>query len=232
MLEPASLDGDTMVSSILVDEHDEHDEHDERLRALWVRFDHWFAENADTALALRGPATEEAIRAAEDIMGLRFPEDFRASLAIHDGQDPGYGVEWPPGGGRLAPLDAIVKQWQDEQDWVEPNDPGLNSLDLEDRLRTVLRDPRRIPIAGNLYWDQDNMYLDLVPGPKGTEGQVLQLVSECDFQICGRSFEDFLERFIELLETGKLAFEPGNPGRIVPAFKKDPWDTVYPLVRA
>src|SRR5262249_38326257 len=45
-------------------------------------------------------------------------DDFRASLLLHDGQEPGDGdddaFEWLPGHGRLACLDAVVAEWKQE----------------------------------------------------------------------------------------------------------------------
>lgn len=41
------------------------------------------------------------------------------------------------------------------------------------RMVHYLWHPRRIPIAGNPWWDQDNTYLDFIPGPKGTPGQLV-----------------------------------------------------------
>lgn len=52
----------------------------------WRRIEGWLARNAPrTGAALAGPARVRAIAVAEAQMGLRFPDDLRASLLRHDG---------------------------------------------------------------------------------------------------------------------------------------------------
>lgn len=136
---------------------------------LWGRLEAWAKKNAKRSLRLKKGASEKQIAAAEKKMKLNFPAAFRASLLLHDGQDAKDDTfEWMPGCSPLASLDAIVEQWVDEQEQVDPDEPkkavegGL--------LWNVLWHPRRVPIAGTPYWDGDNTYLDLHPGPKGHRG--------------------------------------------------------------
>ena len=84
---------------------------------LWLRI-----ENRIRALGAVGsfgpPANDNSILAAEGLLGARFPEDFRASLAIHNGDamkkiGPG---EWQSDGPfahlELLSLDAMLSEWQ------------------------------------------------------------------------------------------------------------------------
>ena len=57
----------------------------------------------------------------------------------------------------------------------------------EGRVKNEVFSKKRIPIAGTKYWDQDKTYLDLDPGPRGVAGQVITLVTECDFEVLGES---------------------------------------------
>lgn len=174
---------------------------------LWGRLEAWAKKNAKRSLRLKKGASEKQIAAAEKKMKLNFPAAFRASLLLHDGQDAKDDTfEWMPGCSPLASLDAIVEQWVDEQEQVDPDEPkkavegGL--------LWNVLWHPRRVPIAGTPYWDGDNTYLDLHPGPKGIEGQIITLVTECDFVVLGKSFSSAIETYIEALESGDWVFDP------------------------
>jgi hypothetical protein len=53
-------------------------------------------------------------------MKLPLPEDFRASLLVHDGEEDYDGdpdrFAWMPGCDRLVPLAQIVAQWKDQKD--------------------------------------------------------------------------------------------------------------------
>jgi cell wall assembly regulator SMI1 len=60
------------------------------MRDLWDRLERWITENVPEWLEQLNPgASEEEIAKAERELGVRFPEDFRESLKIHNGEKPG-----------------------------------------------------------------------------------------------------------------------------------------------
>lgn len=187
---------------------------------LWKRLEAWRRAHAPTSLFRpRPPAKAKAIAAAEKKMKLAFPPDFVASLLVHDGEEDYDGdparFDWMPGCDRLAPLASIVEQWADEQENAEEDDDGDARIVEGGRFRNVLWSPRRIPIAGSPYWDGDNTYLDFIPGPKGTDGQLVTMVTECDFVVLAPSFRAAFEGHVELLESGvwppkKIAGHPSG----------------------
>ena len=81
------------------------------MHALWERFEVQ-AARTPLGLKLRPPASSSAIAEAEAEIGFKFPDDFRASMQVHDGQEPGDGeadaLAWLPGHARLASLERIV----------------------------------------------------------------------------------------------------------------------------
>jgi cell wall assembly regulator SMI1 len=98
------------------------------MKAVWRRIHTWLDANAPENYGhLRPGASAEAIRAAEETMGLDLPADLRASYRIHDGQDsePGLigGEGWC-----LLPLQKMVELWQR---WS----------------RSHPKDARRVPVA-------------------------------------------------------------------------------------
>jgi cell wall assembly regulator SMI1 len=107
-----------------------------------------------------------------------------------------------PGCDRLAPLAQIVEPWRDEQERAQDDEESSCPVTEGGRFRNVLWHSRRIPIAGSPYWDGDNTYLDLVPGPRGTSGQLVTMVTECDFTVLAPSFRAALTGYVELLESG------------------------------
>jgi cell wall assembly regulator SMI1 len=194
---------------------------------LWERLGSWAAKNAGRELGLRKGASESSIAAAEKTLALRFPDDFRASLLLHDGQDAGDDdslFEWMPGCSPLVPLEAIVERWKEEVELAEeyPND-DIKVVE-HGRLHSVLWFSKRIPIAGNRWWDGDNTYLDFFPGPKGKSGQVITFVTECDLVVLGPSFRQTIALYVEALEKGDWVFSE-KKGHVVP--KKDKPDD-YP----
>lgn len=178
------------------------------MRDLWNRLLDWHARREhQRPFRPRPPATASAIAAAEDAMKISFPEDFRASLLVHDGEDDYDGdpmrFHWMPGCDRLAPLAQIVEQWRDERDRVQDEEEDSCLVTEDGRFRNLLWHSKRIPIAGSPWWDGDNTYLDFVPGPEGAAGQLVTMVTECDFVVLAPSFRAAFEGYVEMLESGE-----------------------------
>jgi cell wall assembly regulator SMI1 len=178
------------------------------MKELWARLAKWAKDHAPSRVfSLRAPATAEAIARAEATMGVTFPADYRESLLAHDGlesteDDDDKRFPWMPGCDRMAPLHEVVRQYQEERKWDDPEAAQGRTMDKGRILRTVFH-PWRIPIAGDRFWDQDNTYLDLTPGKKGTVGQLITLVTECDFVVLGTSLREAMSAYVELLESGR-----------------------------
>ncbi|MBA3459213.1 MAG: SMI1/KNR4 family protein [Deltaproteobacteria bacterium] len=173
------------------------------MQDLWERLEA-HANKHGRSLKLRAGASEEAIAAAEQAIGIAFPADYRASLALHDGQDPdAEPFEWMPGCSPLASVAAIAAQWKDEQEWVE----GGPLEEHTPEINNVLKHPRRIPIAGTRWWDGDNTYLDLVPAKAGTVGQLITFYTECDMTLLGPSFRAALESYLAALDGGDWIYD-------------------------
>lgn len=150
----------------------------ENIASRWAALEQ-FVATTPQKLYLRPPAKESAIRAAERTMKLTFPDGFRESLLAHDGQEPGDGDDsdtfsWLPGHPRLASLDRIVDAWKDHVQSFEKFHPGEPPAEIDGgRMVHYIWHPKRIPIAGNPWWDQDNTYLDFIPGSRGVAGQLV-----------------------------------------------------------
>ncbi len=184
------------------------------MRSIWERLVA-AASKTPKSLRLRPGASEASIRAVERTLGLPFPADFRASLLLHDGQEPGDGdddaFEWLPGHGRLACLDAIVAEWKDECATYEKFHGAEAPHEIDGgRLYHHLWHPKRIPIAGNPWWDQDNTYLDFFPGPKGVPGQVVMFGKGCFGEVHGPSLRATMDLYVRALETGEWLYRDGQ----------------------
>ena len=150
-------------------------------------------------LRLRPPATETQLVAAETMMALRLPRDYRAWLATCDGQDP-EALSILPRGGWFASIDRVVSEWVFHRNFDVPE---LDTTD-DALVRGVVYDRKRVTIGGWEDLGGDSVWLDLLPGPRGTSGQVLVLYTECDFAVIGTSLADYFERVAILLERGTL----------------------------
>ena len=104
----------------------------------------------------------------------------------------------------MLSLQEIVEKWQDEQTFYEGEPDGFDEFMSDDRVRFCLYHKGRIQFVNSEYGDGDAMYLDFVPGPEGDNGQIIVMVSECEFEPVGINFGDFLRKYANLLESGKV----------------------------
>lgn len=176
----------------------------------WAFIERWGATHHPTLeLELRPPSTKKAIAAAEKTLGVRFPDGFRASLLVHDGQEDHPGLPIIPFAMRLGSLVSLTKCWKDDRRYVDEQamKERFEWLDDSNRVRQVDLHPKQVPIAGSPFWDYGRLLIDFVPGPEGREGQIIarddiNLVFVCD------SFEQLVHRTAEGLENGSITVEP------------------------
>jgi cell wall assembly regulator SMI1 len=147
------------------------------------------------SLSLRKGATETAIVAAETLMNVKLPADYRAWLAISDGQEDG-GLALFDGDCRMLPLDQVLAAWvYNAQFVVEEWDDEPVTDDMH--VRPYVWHPTRIPIAADYLGN--GPFLDLRPGPAGVAGQIIGLVSEHEFEVIASSLDEYFVRRAEEL---------------------------------
>jgi cell wall assembly regulator SMI1 len=217
---------------------------------------------AASRLQLRRGASETSIVAAETLMNVRFPADYRAWLAIADGQEVD-SLSILPTGAWLISIDRLLVRWTEERNFDfadELNEDDLDDDDLDedlddddldedelddldddndeadnedngpaisstDAIQPFLVHPRRITIAGTELLDYDNTVLDLIPGPTGTKGQVINVVDGHELVVYRPSFDAYLERVAELVESGALVVHDTDVGlRLDPPGEHRRWD--------
>ncbi len=180
------------------------------MRELWSRLETHFAQHwSSKDLKLRKPATEKQISAAEKSLSIRFPDDFRASLRVHDGQDPEPSILWLPGVPQLGSLESIVNCWTQDRAFYEATE--ADETDERSRVRQTFHHPRHIAFAGSAHWDYDRLLFDFEPGPEGHAGQII-MRSDVEFLFLVRTFRELMEKTVEGLENGTIAtVEKGAP---------------------
>lgn len=164
-----------------------------QIAELWRRLEAYVASIGAPALALAAEgASEKAIAAAEKAMGVELPDDYRASLLLHDGQDGKQPFPWMPGCAPLASVDDIVEMHARMLKKVPKREPTVAP---ESKLKGGMARAARIPIG-------ERVFLDLDPGPAGTRGQLVAAVSDTDLVAIDTSFAAALERWVSALERG------------------------------
>lgn len=137
------------------------------MQELWNRLESWLGTNAPQVLkTLQSGATVAQIKQAEDFLSVDFPEDFKASYRIHNGQ-----VNFKNrllNGRELLSLEHIQDEWKVWKELLDSgNFEGISS-EPEGAIRDDYWNEKWIPITYNGSWNHD--CLDLNPAAGGTFG--------------------------------------------------------------
>lgn len=177
---------------------------------LWARFQSFFTKQGITVadLGFQPGAKEAEIGHTEYKIGLPFPADFREFLTLCNGQDVTK-LKWLPDYMTLLSVKEIEKMWEDELSGLQQNcssaeqEKYYNFIATDGKIRGTIFHARRIPIA-TYEGAVCTLYLDFIPGPKGTPGQLIYNMTECDFIVLTNDIQNLLALYVTLLETGQL----------------------------
>nr|WP_275902415.1 SMI1/KNR4 family protein [Myxococcus eversor] len=184
-----------------------------RAESVWKRIGAWAARRDKTyaqGLENTRPATEARVAALEKALGAELPSDFRAFLLR-------FGGGTPPGkpGVSIAeyavlPVERILSRWEGLRDLVQkgtfkkatPHELSKS----QKKVKWTWWHPGWVPFVedggGNLKC------VDLEPGPEGTRGQVIGWeIRGGPLRPYAPSMEEFLEHYLEDLETGRIELQ-------------------------
>jgi cell wall assembly regulator SMI1 len=171
----------------------------------WKRIETWYTENAyPVGRSLAAGASDAAITQFEKEIDARLPEDFKASVRIHDGG----GWEVPPCRGELLSLEGILGQWKMYSEWQASGTYAVGEdwrpSDMKGSIKPVFWNRQRIYVTDN---SGDHLTIDLDPPTDGTYGQVLDHSHELGpTEVIASSWGEFLRNLVEELETGMYIY--------------------------
>ena len=189
------------------------------IRALWSRLETWANEHAPQLLSKLNPAaTADRIHSLESELKLTLPDSFKASLAIHDGED-GAGAVFAGRGDYLS-TSRILEEWRSRQGFGEDLDGDPEELaqasviSVEGPVQPKMFLPDWVPILdcdGNFF-----VAIDFAPAERGEVGQIIEVDWEgCSWRVVANSFDEFFERYVAGLEAGDyreaVAVAAGSP---------------------
>lgn len=170
------------------------------MRTVWKRIHAWLDVNAPPGYGFLQPgASPDAIEAAEEAMGIKLPEDVKASYRVHDGQarEPGLigGEAWC-----LLTLKEMVKSWRK---WST----------LDERYRNF------VPVA----WGgaADYVFLDLGTNAERPGCLIVQRSDSDEPDPVAQSFRLWLEDFADKLEDDEVVYSTAS-GCLMYADEIDP----------
>ena len=177
---------------------------------LWDRLERQLEIHApELATSLRPGVGEVALATFEEGIGQRLPDDLREAYLRHDGCDHmrRTGAIGLFGTYRWLPLGEVCADWQRSRGGFDESDPYF--YDREDGGWETLPirpwqypPPQWIPLGGCVGVPA-RLYIDMLPGPLGTAGQVVgqDVDSMSTFVFCS-SLAEYLLYLLDGLERG------------------------------
>ncbi|MBD2041432.1 SMI1/KNR4 family protein [Microcoleus sp. FACHB-672] len=181
------------------------------MEIVWERIHNWLKANAPQVLeSLRSGATDEEIYQAEVFFNVKFPEDFKLSYCVHNGQEEESYCLFP----HLDFLSLeraieISKKWQDCSDDNFKCDPE----DISKEIWNGWWNPNWIPLT--MESNGACECIDLDPSADGNVGQVIIVEwREPDRLLIAPNLRVYLETFAEALERGEYWFSEDYGGLV------------------
>jgi cell wall assembly regulator SMI1 len=142
------------------------------ITSMWARFDGWLADNWPEGLrSLNPPASDEQIAALEQALGVALPEDYTASLKVHNGQSgPGGGMF---DGSLYLSADEVLAQWAVWKDLQRDGPFDEFRSDPVNGIKDDWWNPAWIPFTHD--GSGNHLCLDLDPAGAGRPGQIITM---------------------------------------------------------
>ncbi len=142
------------------------------MKQQWGRLEAWLKIYNPVLLAdLNAPATDAQIKALEQRLDVKLPEDFIECLKLHDGQRGE--ADWLFSGSEFLSSQRILEEWAIWKDLLDGGDFFGAKTEPEAGIKAVWWSPKWIPFTYN--GAGDHLCLDLDPASQGRSGQVITL---------------------------------------------------------
>ncbi len=178
-----------------------------RMREVWDDIEAWYKENAPRLYNdLDEGASEEEIEDAERQLGLTLPEDYKASLKIHNGDVYLHDYNYLSLKGALRKWSLMVRLGK-EGTFEGREVVGASDGKIQDRWWHEGWIPFAEDGGGNM------LYIDMAPGEKGNKGQILQMeLDSGPFSTEYKSFLEYMEHYRDALQRG--VYEVNSDGML------------------
>jgi cell wall assembly regulator SMI1 len=196
------------------------------MQPVWSRLEAIFKERYPTLFAsLNPPATIAQVDAFEEATRLRLPADVRDSYLLHDGCKGIGGFNEGDGpllfcGYRWSSLSDALDLWRyfyEVVPYEELDDSAYDFLDEPDNGWDAVRPWNHFPRCwfpiGQIGDDHSGAwFIDMLPGPKGSVGQLVKQSMGMSSLVVTASFAEYLHALTESLEKGEIEYR-GDGGK-------------------
>jgi len=168
------------------------------VKDAWTQLERVVGDIEGASDQLADGAIDGKILATEAILGIKFPESFRASYRIHDGTEGHLFVVGPY---RLWPLSYIVEENLRNKSNIGDDPEMLHGADDSGLIRGCIFSPGWTTFGDDGGASQ--LAIDFDPAARGIAGQVIALYEDGTEHVA-ESFDSFLTGIVEDIGSGTL----------------------------
>ena len=198
---------------------------EEDIAPVLKRLESWYDDHLDPALyQFNPPASDAALDALEQTVGIALPRAYRQLYSWHDGEtDDCHGHIY---GLPIIPLEWVEAEWkawrQVEADFGGDRYKIPGGSWPEGAVDPAYLNEKWLPLT--IDGSGNSIGLDFDPWPNGTVGQVILFGRDEDVKaVLAPSLGRFLEWIADLLESGNFRFDAVTGEQILRLFRlKDP----------
>jgi cell wall assembly regulator SMI1 len=187
------------------------------MERIWLRLEAWLRQNApDIYSTLQPGATEDELQTVEGELSVRLPKSVKGFYRIHNGQSTdkyGFTARHFLYGWQTPHLKRVVQQWKQWKEVLDKGDfDGIQSEPDKD-VQSDWWNVKWIPVTQNS--SGDHLCLDLDPCKGGRVGQIITVWHDApERSVVGKTFQEWVERFVIGLEQGVYVYSKGYGGII------------------
>lgn len=184
------------------------------MQEIWNRIENWLRDNAPEVLEdLSEGAEDLEIISAEEYLDVKFPEDLKKSLKIHNGQKSNEG-KFLLNGWKLLSVENIMEEWDKLKDFIESGDfDGIVSTN-QGNIKKNWWNKKWLPLTHS--GDGDYNCLDLDPPSAYGYGQIITFWRDMqERDLVSKSYRNWLETFANDLEDGKYVYMTEYNGIVI-----------------
>jgi cell wall assembly regulator SMI1 len=174
------------------------------MKKAWDKFEIWLAANWSESLShLNPPATDDEILELENVLNHKLPEDYKACLKIHNGQDEDFGGFFD--NSEFLSTKAVIAQYSI---WKQLLESG-HFDDIKSSPETGIKDTwwnnLWIPFTHN--GGGDHYCIDLDPTSNGQHGQIITMWHDMpEREIESISFSEWFSNYVNNVIAGKYIY--------------------------
>ena len=182
------------------------------MKKTWDMFESWLAANWNEGLQhLNPPATDDEISELEKVLNVKLPDDYKACLKIHNGQDENVGGIFD--NSEFLSTQAVIAQHSIWKQLEESGQFDEFKSNPELGIKNTWWNNHWIPFTHN--GGGDHYCIDLDPTAEGKQGQIITMWHDmAERELVDTNFSVWFSNYVNDVLAGQYVYSEDFGGLI------------------